>query len=308
MRKTEVPRGRIRPSLNALHTFETAARLKSLTKAAEELNVTVSAVAFQVKQVEQALGLKLIGRSGRSIDVSREGASLAAELAAPFGEIRRTADRYRTLAASPDVVTVSMLPSFASMWLLPRLAELQAAFPRLDLRISTCERPVRLVSEGIHCAIRCGVGGWPDLEATPLFPQRLAPLCHASYISRTGPLTDAGDLAAHSLIGNRTRSSEWEEWLSAAGVRAPKPVQLVENRELVLSAIRAGLGIGVLDVPVLQREISAGELIQPFREELHTGWTHFFVTPARRQLSSACEAFRTWIVDQARFTPKPVLG
>jgi LysR family transcriptional regulator, glycine cleavage system transcriptional activator len=299
--------GRLAPSLNALHTFEAAARLKSLTRAADELNVTVSAVAFQVKQVEQVLGLKLIGRSGRSVDVSREGAALAAELAAPFDAIRRTAERYRSLAACPDVVTVSMLPSFASMWLLPRLLELQAAFPRLDLRISTSERRVRLISEGIDCAIRCGEGGWPDLEATHLFPQRLAPLCHPSYIARSGPLTNASDLAAHSLIGNRARSSEWETWLSAAGARPTQPVQLVENRELVLAAIRAGLGIGLLDVSVLQREIQAGDLIQPFQEELHSGWSHFFVSPAGRQLSSGCEAFRNWIIEQGRFTPKPAL-
>ena len=300
MRKTAFSQGRLAPSLNALHTFEAAARLKSLTRAAEELNVTVSAVAFQVKQVEQVLGRKLIGRSGRSVEVTREGASLAAELAAPFDAIRRTAERYRSLATFPEVVTVSLLPSFASIWLLPRLPELHQAFPRLDLRISTSERRVRLVSEGIDCAIRCGEGGWPDLDATLLFPQRLAPLCHASYIARTGPLASVGDLAGRSLIGNRARSSEWEEWLYVAGARAPQPVQLVENRELVLSAIRAGLGIGLLDVSVLQRELRAGDLIQPFQEELHTGWSHFFVSPAGRQLSSACEAFRQWIIEEAR--------
>ncbi|MDQ4086536.1 MAG: LysR substrate-binding domain-containing protein [Pseudomonadota bacterium] len=285
--------------MNALHTFEVAARLKSLTRAAEELHVTVPAVAFQVRQVEQVLGLKLIGRSGRSVEISREGVALAAELAAPFDAIRRTAERYRSLATRRDVVTVSMLPSFASMWLLPRLPELQAAFPRLDLRISTSERRVRLISEGMDCAIRCGEGQWPGLEATHLFPQRLAPLCHPSYLARAAPLTNAGDLAAHSLIGNRTRPAEWDEWISAAGASAAKPVQLLENRELVLAAIRAGLGIGLLDVSVLQREIRAGDLVQPFRQELHTGWGHFFVSPAGRQLSSACEAFRNWIVEQA---------
>jgi LysR family glycine cleavage system transcriptional activator len=303
LRKTAFSRTPLTPSLNALHTFEVAARLKSLTKAADELHVTVSAVAFQVKQVERVLGLKLIGRAGRSVAVTREGALLAAELAASFNAIRRTTERYRSLAASSDVVTASMLPSFASMWLLPRLSELQAAFPRLDLRISTSERRVRLMSEGIDCAIRCGPGGWPDLEATPLFPQRLAPLCHASYMARSAPLANPGDLAAHRLIGNRSRPSEWDDWSSAARATAPQPVQLVENRELVLSAIRAGLGIGLLDVAVLQREIYAGELIQPFKEELHTGWGHFFVSPAGGPLSTASEAFRSWIGEQARCTP-----
>lgn len=166
---------------------------------------------------------------------------------------------------------------------------------------------MRVISEGIDCAIRCGEGCWPDLEASHLFRQRLAPLCHASYVTKAGPLTNAGDLAGHSLIGNRARSSEWEEWLSAAGAWATKPVQLVENRDLVLSAIRAGLGIGVLDVSLLQREIRAGDLIQPFPEELHTGWSHFFVSPAGRQLSSAAEAFRNWIIGEARCILKPAL-
>ena len=300
MRKTEFSRGRLAPSLNALHTFEAAARLKSLTRAAEELHVTVSAVAFQVKQVEQALGLKLIVRAGRSVAVTREGASLAAELAGPFYSIRKSAERYRSLPAPADVVTVSMLPSFASMWLLPRLSGLQAAHPRLDLRISTSERRVRLMSEGIDCAIRCGPGGWPDLEATYLFSQRLAPICHASYIARVSRLASSADLVGHSLIGNRTRPSEWQDWSSAVSTSTPQPVQLVENRELVLSSIRAGLGIGLLDVSVLQQEIRAGELIQPFDEELDTGWSHFFVSPAGRPLSSACEAFRDWVIGQAR--------
>lgn len=300
LRKTAFSGGRLAPSLNALHTFEAAARLRSLTRAAEELHVTVSAVAFQVKQVEQVLGVKLIARAGRTVDVTREGAALAAELSAPFDAIRRTAQRYRSLPAPADVVTVSMLPSFASMWLLPRLFDLQAAYPRLDLRISTSERRVRLMSEGIDCAIRCGPGGWAELEATYLFPQRLAPLCHASYTARAAPLATPADLVAHSLIGNRARPSEWEDWSSTASASTPQPVQLVENRELVLSSIRAGLGIGLLDVSVLQKEIEGGDLIQPFDKELDTGWSHFFVNPAGRPLSSACEVFRDWIIAQAR--------
>jgi LysR family glycine cleavage system transcriptional activator len=112
-----------------------------------------------------------------------------------------------------------------------------------------------------------------------------------------------GDLAGHSLIGNRTRPSDWENWFTVAGATAPQPVQFVENRELVLSAIRAGLGIGMLDVSLLQCELRGGDLIQPFQKELHTGWSHFFVTPAGRQLSSACESFRSWLIEQAMLSP-----
>lgn len=84
-----------------------------------------------------------------------------------------------------------------------------------------------------------------------------------------------------------------------AGASAAKPVQMVESRELVLSAVRAGLGIGMLDVSVLQREIHARDLIQPFEHELDTGWSHYFVSPAGRQLGSACEGFKNWMIEQA---------
>jgi DNA-binding transcriptional LysR family regulator len=297
---TSLPRGRTAPSLNALQTFEAAARLGSLTKAADELSVTVPAVAFQVRQVEAALGTRLIARAGRSVEVSAEAAALARELSAPFEAIRRSVERFR--AAPPaGIVTVSMLPSFAAMWLLPRLPELEAACPEIELRISTSTRRVRLEAEGIDCAIRCGEGGWDGVEAALLFPQRLAPLCHPAWLERFGAPASAADLAGHSLIAIRDRQSEWNAWFAAFAPDAPAPAaaHLVDGRELALAAIRSGLGVGLLDVAVLQRELRRGELAQLLPNALDTGWSHFLLTPSGSVPSPACRRFRDWLLAAA---------
>ena len=300
MSKASLSRGRTSPSLNALQTFEAAARLGSLTKAAEELSVTVSAVAFQVRQVESALGTRLIARAGRSVEVSAEAAALARELSAPFEAIRRSVARFR--AAPPaGIVTVSMLPSFAAMWLLPRLPELEAACPEIELRISTSTRRVRLEAEGIDCAVRCGEGGWDGAEAAPLFPQRLAPICHPAYLERFGPPASAADLADRSLVAIRDRQPEWDEWFAAFAPATPAPAaaHLVDGRELALAAVRSGLGVGLLDVSVLDRDLRRGDLVQLLPDALDTGWSHFLLTPAQSLPSPACRRFGDWLMGAA---------
>ncbi|HEX9946591.1 MAG TPA: LysR substrate-binding domain-containing protein [Allosphingosinicella sp.] len=301
MSRASLPRGRTSPSLNALQTFEAAARLGSLTKAADELSVTVSAVAFQVRQVESALGTRLIARAGRSVEVSAEAGALARELCAPFEAIRRSVARFRS-APPADVVTVSMLPSFASMWLLPRLSELEAACPEVELRISTSTRRVRLEAEGIDCAIRCGEGGWDGVEAALLFPQLLAPLSHPAHVERFGSPASAADLAGHSLVAIRDRQPEWDEWFAtfAPGTPAPAPAHLVDGRELALAAVRSGLGVGLLDVSVLGRELRRGDLVQMLPHALDTGWSHFLLTPSGSVPSPACRRFGDWLKAAAR--------
>lgn len=290
------------PSLKALHSFEAAARLRSLTLAARELNVSVPAVAFQVRQVEEALGRTLLRRSGRGLELAPEGALLARELRSAFDAVARAVEAAARPSAPAHAVTVSVLPSFASLWLLPRLPAFQAAHPDIDVRISTSQRLVDLEGEGVDCAVRTGAGAWPGTESVLLFPQRLAPLCHWSYARRTRRQESAATLRDEALIVNDSRASEWTEWFAAAGVERGEPEarHRVDSRELVLGAVTAGLGIGLLDVSVLGRELEAGDLVQLFPEVLETGWSHWIVTPAGQRPSAAASAFIDWLVAEAQ--------
>ena len=301
MRKTETSARSGAPSLKALRSFEAAARLESLTRAADELGVTVSAVAFQVRQVEEALGLKLFRREGRAIRVFPQGTQLAAALRGGFGAIDEAVGRLRGPPSPAAVVTVSMLPNFAALWLLPRMPALRAACPDVDLRIATTERLVDLETEEVDCAIRCGPGSWASTEAIPLFPQRLAPLCHWSWRQGGGRPTDPAALADEAIIANSLQPREWRNWFKAAGLDrdAPARAQSLVGRELVHEAVTAGLGAGLLDASVLEREIQAGDLVQLFPVLLETGWSHYLVTPAGATPSPACLAFIEWVKDEA---------
>lgn len=286
----------LRPSLKALRSFEAAARLESLTLAAQELHVSVSAVAFQVRQVEAGLGLKLLARSGRGLAATEAGKALAGELAAAFATIDSSLARFR--GGEKRLVTVSMLPSFAALWLLPRLAGFRAACPEFEVRILTSDRRVNLNAEQVDCAIRCGPGGWPGLRAEPLFPQQVAPMCSPSHAgARHGfPAAGGGD-----LIVNSRHPGEWSDWHSRSGVPAPAAPQgqRLDGRELIAEAVLAGLGIGLMDASIFARHLRDGRLVQ-LGPATHTGWSHCLVVPEAAPPSAPREAFGEWILAAAR--------
>ena len=283
------------PSLKALRSFEAAARLESLTLAAQELNVSVSAVAFQVRQVEAGLGQKLLTRNGRALGVTESGRALARELGAAFASIDSSLARFR--AGAMRAVTVTMLPSFASLWLLPRLAGFRTAHPEHDVRILTSDRLVNLNAEQVDCAIRCGPGTWPGLRAEPLFPQRLAPLCSPAHPAARKGISVA---APEDLIVNSRHAGEWSDWISASGIQpaAPPQGQRLDGRELIAEAVLAGLGIGLMDVSIFARHLRDGELVQ-LEPAVHTGWSHSLVIPEDAPASPPREAFREWILSSA---------
>ncbi|HYG48767.1 MAG TPA: LysR substrate-binding domain-containing protein [Allosphingosinicella sp.] len=286
----------LQPSLKALRSFEAAARLESLTLAAQELSVSVSAVAFQVRQVEAGLGCTLLRRNGRGLAATEPGKALARELGAAFAMIDSALSRHRS--GAKRAVTVSMLPSFAALWLLPRLAGFKAAHPEHDVRILTSDRLVNLKAERVDCAIRCGRGNWPGLRAEPLFPQTLAPMCSPAHPAAGKGLSAA---APEDLIVNSRHAGEWSDWFSGVGIDAPDPPQgqRLDGRELIAEAVLAGLGIGLMEASIFARHIREGELVQLDRA-VPTGWSHYLVTPDDAPPSRPREAFREWILSSAK--------
>ena len=284
------------PSLKALRSFEAAARLESLTLAAQELNVSVSAVAFQVRQVEASLECRLLTRSGRRLAATDAGKALARELGAAFAEIDASLSRFRS--GAKRLVTVSMLPSFAALWLLPRLPGFRAACPEFDVRILTSDRRVNLNAEQVDCAIRCGPGNWPGLRAELLFPQKLAPMCSPGHPAARNGLSAA---AEEDIIVNSRHADEWANWFSASGIDAPDPPRgrRLDGRELIAEAVLAGLGIGLMDVSIFARHIRDGELVQ-LEPAVHTGWSHYLVAAEGAPPSPPRDAFREWILASAK--------
>ena len=291
----------LRYSLTGLRALEAAARLGSLTTAARELGVSPSAVSFQLRDLQLRLGATLLQRTGHGVTVAEEGVQLAGELSAAFGAIDQALLAFERRRTEAQVVTVSTLPFFASRWLIPRLAGFHAKNPELDVRISTTERRVDLVREGFDLAIRSGEGDYEGVHVEKLMEQRLAAVCHRSYAETHAGAILAGDWSGLQIIDNASRQDAWLEWARGSGV-GPGQMRLgrsFDTSEHVLHAILEGLGVGLFDISLLQRELRHGELVQVHSFIMATGWSHFLLTPGRGG-SGAAERFRAWISQEAR--------
>ncbi|MEE8394177.1 MAG: LysR family transcriptional regulator, partial [Rhodospirillales bacterium] len=164
------------PPLNALRVFEAAARHLSFTRAAGELNVTQAAVSHQIKSLEERLGLSLFRRINRGLLLTDEGQTMLVPVSEALDLIAGALERLQSVE-STGILTVSVLPSFAAKWLVPRLGRFTAANPDIDIRLSTTLELVDFVRDGVDIAVRYGRGEWPDLKTVKLMAEDIFPVC-----------------------------------------------------------------------------------------------------------------------------------
>lgn len=295
-------RTRPRCSLTALRTFEAVARTGSLSAAAEDLHVSVAAVSFQLKEMQERLGIALVGRTSRGIRVTPEGEQLAADLSHAFGAIDRALEAAYERQARSTVVTISTLPMFASRWLLPRLVRFQKLHPQIEVRLTATERLTDLDRDGVDLAVRVGPGPWPGVHALALFPQAIAPVCRRSVAERYADAIAQGRVGAMPLIANSARPKSWESWARDAGLdpRGLAVAQVYENSEMAYQAVLEGLGTGLVDLELARQELAHGELVQTHPHTWVTGWTHCLVKPADRELKPAVALLYDWIVHESK--------
>ncbi|MCF6444885.1 LysR family transcriptional regulator [Nereida sp. MMG025] len=257
------------PSLAALRAFEAASRHSSLTAAAAALNVTQAAVSQHIRTLESDLGCTLMIRQGRKMDLTAEGKQLAATLTQGFSTIATgVADLRGQLGGKP--VTVSLTPSFAENWLMPRLGSFWAAHPDIDLSIQPSHRLVDLAVDGIDVAIRYGRGPFPDHSADMLTSATLCAVC--------APQVAAQQRSATWFF--ETYRTEYRVWAHSHGlITDATPTTAMDTNTLALSAARAGLGICVQLKDVVARDLDAGTLVSIFETDETTLGYHVLTRP-----------------------------
>jgi LysR family transcriptional regulator of beta-lactamase len=285
-------------SLNALRAFEAAARHRSFTRAADELNVTQAAVSHLVKGLEARLGAKLFRRSPRGLVLTDEGVALAPTLADSFERIDRLIDRFEG-GRVREVLTVSVVGAFALGWLMPRLGDFRAAHPFVDLRLLTNNNKVDLAGEGLDYAIRFGDGAWHGAEAEHLFDAPLAPLCDPVTAA---VLHEPNDLGGHTLLRS-FRPQDWPAWFAAAGIE-PLPLRgpLFDNSWIMTEAAMLGEGVALAPPMLFERALAEGRLVQPFAATVVTG-AYWLTRLTWKPPTAAMQAFRDWL---AASTSAPV--
>lgn len=289
------------PSLNALRAFEATARQLSFKEAARELYVTPGAVSQQVKALEEALGVTLVRRLTRAIELTEAGHTLLATLRDCFEQMMETVEQL-VARDSSGPLTVSVLPSFAAKWLVPRLGRFQEQHPEIELRISAIDRLIDFAREDVDLGIRHGLGDYPDLRCDLLLPGKLYALCSPRLLrSRKHPLKTPADLRFHTLL-HAGSAAEWGMWLAAHGVSGvdARRGPVFSDDALMLQAAIEGQGVAISTSALAAADMAAGRLVRPFDLALSDVFAYFMVCPHATAERPKIVAFREWIMDEAR--------
>lgn len=293
------------PSINSLVVFEAAGRLSSFTGAARELRMTQAAVSYAINRLEEHLGTTLFLREHRRVRLSAAGVRFHADVAIGLSHIQRSAQDLRAMATGGHV-TLSCSTAFAAFWMVPRMAQLRADLPQIDLRIQTADHDLDLMGEGIPLAVRCGIpADWPQYQAEPLAPEEIYPVCVASYLAgRNRPLRPE-DLLEHQLIHLEEpfrSAATWRDWFGSAGIegrRVPKGLQ-INDYVLVVQSVIAGQGVALGWRHLVEGLIDQGVLMRLTDHGLVTGEDFHVIWPRDAALSRAALDVRDWLLAQAR--------
>lgn len=289
------------PSLHGLRVFEAVARHMSFTEAARELCVSQTAVSHQIKSLEGELGVALFRRLPRRVALTAEGKLWALELGEVFSRlhaINRTL-RGRPRAEGP-AVSVSIIPSFASRWLVPRLGQFMARHPELELRISASAELVDFSSESIDVGIRYGLGRYPGLVTEKLADDAWVVVCAPELAARLRSLRDLG---GEVLLHDDERQA-WPRWLQANGHAALSRMRQNElsDSSMVVEAALRGQGVAMARWSLAVDDLALGRLVRPFPKVSPklTGLAYYLAAPHENFRRPAVLAFRDWLRSEAR--------
>ncbi len=296
------------PPLPQLRSFEAAARLLSFKKAAEDLNVTPSAVSHAVQSLEDYIGVKLFHRLNRSkrsdkaLVLTDAGKILLPCLMRSFDEIAEAVASVMAQGAG-DILTVATAPIFAKSWLMPRLHRFVSAHPDVNIRVNSTLTPSDSLYSGFDVGLMYGRGVWPDQTAQMLFSETMVPICSPALIQFDQTLDKPEDLIHHTLIHSEARLINWSMWLENAGVRGINPAKgLHFNRAtLAIDAAMNGLGVALEGKTAVQDELDAGTLVIPFEAPaLPDQRDGYYLTyPVGRGEVPKVAIFREWVLKEA---------
>lgn len=291
--------------LSAVRVFEAAARLGSFTRAAEELGMTQAAVSWHVKALEKRLDQPLFRRLPREVALTPAGERLARAATEAMTSLRSALADLADSGAG--VLSITVLQTFATQWLAPRLGAFQVDHPEIAVRLDSSQRLVDLTRDAFDVGIRSGRDGqWAGLEAHYLFPSAQTVLATPQALASLGADPRPEDLLKVDCVGS---DAEWNAWYARAGVirAAPEPgggPRITADTQTLEVATAVANGAAAIGSPVMfARDIAAGRLVQPF--DIYIGDTggYWLAYPQDRRRTRKIVAFREWLLEQVRADP-----
>lgn len=293
------------PPLNALRAFEASARHLSFTRAADELAVTPAAVSHQVKALEDLLGVTLFRRTKRALLLTDEAQAVLPGIRDGFERLLSAVEQLGAVGKT-GVLTVSLAPSFAVKWLLPRLDRFQAAHPEIDVRVAASMELVDFGVGDVDLAIRYGAGSYSDLVVERLVGDTVYPVCSPALLKGPHALTSPDRLRHHVLLHDDSPDGDetcptWPMWLKAAGVagidaaRGPR----FNQSSLVLEAAILGRGVALAKSTLADADVAAGRLVRPFDVSVPVNFAYYVVYPDTKAVLPKVRLFHDWLRQEA---------
>ncbi len=284
-----------RPPLEQLDAFVIAARLGNLTRAAESMHLTVSALSHRMLLLEERMGHQLLARGPRGVMPTPQGQRLFDAVAEPIDAIEHA---LRRLGARTDnLLTLSLIPSMATAWLVPRLPAFLSRHPELGLSLQASTHVVDFEREPVDAALRLGAGKWPGVTSELLFGEWITPVASPDFIARHGkPKLSA--ISALPLLGDP--ADRWRDWFAAFGGIAPaRFAAAFDDTETLHQAAAQGLGIALARQTLAQPLIDSGRLVMLTRKRLKAEFAHYLVYPPRSLQHAGFQTLRGWLLEQA---------
>ncbi len=286
------------PPLNALRAFEVSGRHLNFRRAAEEIGVTQGAVAQQVRSLEARLKVRLFDRLPRGLALTEDGRKYLAPVTRAFALIESATDELRP---GQSILTISVPPSFAARWLVPRLGRFTRDNPQIDVRIVASDRLANFQDDGVDMAVRQGrPPAGPGLVADVLFPAKVLAVCSPELLDGDHPLRTVEDLAHHVLLHDA--HGLWPVFLERAFAGSEKPKTRAMNfsqTSLAIDAALAGQGVALASDFLVQDELRAGRLCRPFDLTIDGDFGFFVVAPRTPRHPELVSRMRTWLLSQA---------
>ncbi|MHB1218256.1 MAG: transcriptional regulator GcvA [Alphaproteobacteria bacterium] len=293
------------PPLNSLRVFEAVARHLSITKAADELSVTPAAVSHQVKTLEDHLGVPLFHRVNRNLLLTDAGQACLPGIREGFERLSAAIQEVDNLGEA-GILSVSVAPSFAAKWLVPRLDSFAVQHPDIDVRVSASMHLMDFERDNVDLAIRYGAGRYPNLQVERLLKEEVFPVCSPKLLEGEQPLSSPDELRRHTLLHDDSPEDDiscptWPMWLKAAGVaavdgsRGPR----FNQSSLVIEAAVLGRGVAMAKARLAAADLAEGRLVKPFEGSLPVDFAYYIVCPDSKLKLRKVRVFRDWLREQA---------
>jgi LysR family glycine cleavage system transcriptional activator len=292
-----------RAPIGSLRVFAAVAQHMSVSRAADALGVTASAVSMQLKTLEDYLQLPLLRRRGRNLELTPEGERLLPRVERGLRELEEAIDAARGDRCEGEL-SVTALPSFLQQWLMPRLPDFQARHPKLQVTIHTSTEAVDLRQSRLQAAIRMGRGHWPGLHAEKLLDEWLVLVCAPALLARHGPVRTTADLRPYRLV--HSTSEPWSSWLlEHDDQRDLARTALYDDSVTVIRAAEAGQGLALARWSLVESELRLGRLALASERVVQSELAYYFACLPEYLNVEKVRLLRLWLKEQARAFPTP---